>query len=1006
MSQSATIARLNAALEGRYRIKSELGEGGMARVYLADDVRQHRRVAVKVLKPELAEKVAAERFLEEIRTTANLQHPHVLPLFDSGEADGFLFFVMPFIEGESLDVRLKRDGRLPIAEAVRITALIAGALQYAHGQGVIHRDVKPANVMMSGDLPVLADFGISLALRQARDVRLTETGSSVGSALYGSPEQLSGDEIDARADQYSLGCVLYELLVGEPPHAAASMMAILAKRLTTPSTPVRELRDAVPEHVERALARALEMQPGDRFEEVRAFADALADGRSVDAPAHLRAIGNLPRPATSLLGREDALDDVVALLDSKRLVTLLGMGGLGKTRLAVETAARAAANFPDGTWFVDLAAVTDAQAVGHAAAGVFGVTQQAGKTLEQSVVEALAGRRLLLILDNCEHVTGAAAALADALLETCPEIRIVATSREVLSIDGEHVWPVTPLGTDGADTSAVELFVERARAVAPSFALGDQGPIVAEICAELDGIPLAIELAAARVRSLSPRQILDRLGERFRLLTGGSRAPDRQRHQTLRRAVQWSYDLLSDEERAVLNRASVFSGGFTLEATEQVCAGDGVDEFDVVDLLDSLVTKSLLSVSRSDETVRYAALQTIRSFGAEQLEEAGEADAVRRRHGEFFARQSGGVFELWRSPREPEAYEWLDREINNLRDAFHWARENGVVDVAARIASDVGDIGRFRLREEAATWAEEIVEAAREVNHPRLAVLLTWSSSSAWAFGRFDDARRFGEAALALKDDPTYDPFIWAFGDLAFVCLLTGDVEGGLALIREGAEHPTDERDRFILAFCLYLLAITGNGAEALAMMDDALAKVDATGIPASIAVAYGGKGAALEGSDSEAALAAYEHSIRVSRGAGNRFLEMLIAPRIAALQARSGDPAEALEAFERMLVTFGEATDMATLSAWRASLAVLLAKLGHHTAAATLTGSFVSMVDASSVVPEHPEAMAGVRAALGEEAYAQAEARGGAMSLREASNYAIEQVRLGRASITESTSD
>ena len=974
----------------------------MARVYLAHDERHDRPVAVKVMKRELAERVAAERFLGEIRTTANLQHPHILPLFDSGKVDEDLFFVMPFVDGESLRDRLERSGRLPIAEAVRIAGLVAGALDYAHQQEVVHRDVKPANVLMSGDLPVLADFGIALAYREARDGRLTESGASIGSSMYAAPEQLSGDEVDRQADQYSLACMLYELLTGSVPHDAETNMAMLAARLTSAPIPVRQMRAAVPEAVEVALARALSTQPGDRFPDLHAFATALDSGRPTDAPAHLRSIGNLPRPATSLVGRERELDELVGLLESTRFVTLLGMGGLGKTRLAIETAVRASARFPDGTWFVDLAAVADGAAVGHAAAGVFGVTQQPGKTLEQSLVEALGGRRLLMVLDNCEHVTGAAAGLADALLTACPEVKIVATSREILSVDGEHVRPVAPLATDGDDAAAVALFVDRATSVDPSFELGDRGDVVASICERLDGIPLAIELAAARARSLSPDQILERLGERFRLLTGGSRAPDRQRHQTLRHAVQWSYDLLSAPERSVLDRASVFAGGFTLEAAENVCAGGSVDEFDVVDLLDSLVTKSLLTVSREGSSVRYGTLETIRSFGSEMLEEAGEEPDTRRRHGGFFAAESARVFEIWRSPREREAYEWLDLEIHNLRDAFRWAKTNGDVDVAAQIASDVGDVGRFRLTEEAATWAEEIVDAARDVDHRRLTVLLTWSSSSAWAFGRFEEAREFGEEALKLAGDDRYDPFIWAYGDLAFVCLLTGDVEGGLEYIRRGAEHPADRTDRFMMAFCLYLLGITAHTEEALDRMDEAITEVDATGIPMSIAVAYGGKGAALEPTDPVGALEAYEHAVRVAGEAKNRFLEMLIAPRIAALHARSGDPTEALQAFERMLVTFGKATDVATVAAWRASLAVLLARVGRSEAAATLTGTFAGKVDAASVVPEHPETMEPVRAELGEDGWGDATGRGASMSLREASNYAIEEVRLALAEMTE----
>lgn len=1002
MSPGNPVDPLNAALTGRYHLLRELGEGGMATVYLADDLKHERRVALKVLKPGPVEAMGAERFLTEVRTTANLQHPHVLPLFDSGEAGGFLFYVMPFVEGESLQDRLDREGTLPVAEAIRLTTLVASALQYAHDQGIIHRDVKPANIMMSGDLPVMADFGIALPMRQDADERTTKALMGLGTMRYASPEQMLGGDVDPRSDQYSLACVLYELLAGQASHVGPTDRAVLMKKITSAPDPVRSLRPDVPEHVDEAILRALAVEPGDRFPDMRSFAAALRDGGAGSGPRALRAAGNLPAQATSLVGRDLELDEVLAALEGARLITLFGMGGLGKTRLAIEAARRAAPNFPDGAWFVDLAAVTEESAVGHAAAGVFGVTQQPGMSIEQSLVQALGGRRLLLVLDNCEHVTGAAAALAHGILGACPDVKIVATSREALSVSGERVWPVSGLTATDADAPAVQLFAERARAVSPDFEVGADADVIRRICARLDGIPLAIELAAARTRSLSPTQILERLGERFRLLTGGSRAPDAQRHQTLRQAVQWSYDLLTEPERAVLNRASVFAGGFTLEAAERVCAGGDVDEFDVLDRLDSLVGKSLLQVERTDSTVRYGMLETIRSFGAEALAAAGEEAATRGRHATFFADQSDRMFEIWRSPRELAAYEWLDFEINNLRVAFRWALENDAVDVAARIASDVGDVGRFRLREEAAFWAEEIVDRAREVQHRRLAVLLTWCASSAWAFSRFDDAQRFGDEALALRDDPAFDPFIWAYGDLAFVALLQGQIDRALEYIKAGAAHPTDARDRFMLAFQLYLLATTGHTDEALKIADDVVQKTASAGVPMSIAVAYGGKGAALEATDPTAALAFYERSVDVSRESGNRFMEALIAPRIAALHARSGEPATALRGFERMLASFGEATDIASVSAWRAALVVLLAKLGHHEAAATLHGTFAASIDAAGVFPEHPEALERVREGMSADAFEAATRRGAAMSLREASNYAVEQVKRGLASLEE----
>jgi serine/threonine-protein kinase len=278
MSATDALSRLNAALEGRYRIERELGEGGMATVYLAEDLRHHRNVALKVLKPELAAVVGAERFLTEIETTAQLQHPNILPLFDSGEADGFLFYVMPHVEGESLRDRIEREKQLPVDEAVRVAVEVAEALQAAHEHGVVHRDIKPANIMMSRGRPLVADFGIALALSSAGGHRLTETGLSVGTPHYMSPEQATGDRIVGPAsDVYSLGCVLYEMLVGEPPYTGSTAQAVLGRVITSDPESVTSQRRAVPLHVDAVVARALEKLPADRFASAADFARALGE---------------------------------------------------------------------------------------------------------------------------------------------------------------------------------------------------------------------------------------------------------------------------------------------------------------------------------------------------------------------------------------------------------------------------------------------------------------------------------------------------------------------------------------------------------------------------------------------------------------------------------------------------------------------------------------------------------------------------------------------------------
>src|SRR3954463_12382438 len=291
-----TTDQLNSALTGRYTIERELGEGGMATVYLAHDVKHKRKVALKVLKPELGAVLGVERFLSEIQVTANLQHPNLLPLFDSGEADGLLFYVMPFVEGETLRHRIEREKQLPVDEAVRIASAIAGALGYAHRHGVIHRDLKPENILMHEGELLIADFGIALAVSKAGGARITQTGLSLGTPQYMSPEQATGDRaVDARTDVYSLGAVAYEMLTGEAPHSGNTAQAIIAKVLTDKPRSIRLSRDTVPPHVERAVECALAKLPADRFPSARDFADAIV-GKQVAIPAGIITPGSLVAP--------------------------------------------------------------------------------------------------------------------------------------------------------------------------------------------------------------------------------------------------------------------------------------------------------------------------------------------------------------------------------------------------------------------------------------------------------------------------------------------------------------------------------------------------------------------------------------------------------------------------------------------------------------------------------------------------------------------------------------
>ena len=404
--------------------------------------------------------------------------------------------------------------------------------------------------------------------------------------------------------------------------------------------------------------------------------------------------GNLRPQTTSFIGREAEPGEVQEALKAHRLVTLTGVGGVGKTRLATEVEARLVDEFPDGVWLFELAAVTDPAAVPDAVAAVLGITQQPGKSLADSVAAALEGRVRLLVFDNCEHVRDAAADLVEAILAHSATVRVLATSREGLGVADEQLWLVPSLQMRaGIDSAAVSLFVERARSVASRFsvATADEAAAVVEICQRLDGIPLAIELAASRMASMTAIEVRDRLDHRFRLLVGSRRGLER--HHTLRHAVAWSYDHLDDEEKALLQRCAVFAGGFDLQSACAIGGFDGSDDYAVLDLLDALVRKSLLVADRSAGRTRFSMLETIRQFAEEQLVARGEATKVRTAHARYFAGRETDLLALWDSPRQREAYDWFATELANQRTAFRWAADHSDLDVAATIAAHAGLIG-------------------------------------------------------------------------------------------------------------------------------------------------------------------------------------------------------------------------------------------------------------------------------------------------------------------------
>ena len=798
--------RTPLVIEG-YRIDREIGAGGMATVSLAEDLKHHRPVAVKVIKPEMSAAIGPDRFLREIEVTARLNHPNVLPLFDSGVCGEHLYYVMPYVPGGSLRSRLVREGQLPVDEALRLARDVAGALAHAHQHGIVHRDIKPENILLNEGVALVADFGIARALTADpitdadRTMSATAPGAVMGTPQYMSPEQACGGTVDARADIYSLGCVLYEMLAGEPPFVAATPDVLVRMHLTSTPLPISDRRPGVPRAVAHVVTRCLAKLPEDRFATAVLLAEALLRADSTlsltPSPGAAAAIpNNLPRERRHFIGREKELADCARLLSDTRLLTITGIGGCGKTRLALRLAERVLPQFPDGVWRVDLAPLTDASRVTETVAAALGVRQTADEDPLLTLLAGVARKQILVVLDNCEHLLAASAEIADALLRASDGIRIVVTSREGLGIDGERLFALRSLMVPPVEAAgdlhellaveSVQLFLDCAHLAVRDFVLtAGNAAAVAEICRRLDGIPLAIELAAARVRMLSVEQIRAKLDDRFRLLTGGSRTA-MPRHQTLRAALQWSYDQLPPAEQRLFRVLSVFARGWTLEHAALV-ADDSADEFEVLELLGRLIDKSLVVLNRErPDAPRYGLLETVRQYSAERLSEAGESDAARQRHAAAFLALAERAY----TERFVNDEHWaavLEREHDNLRAALELLRDSD----AERYLQLAGSLGwywqeRSRLREGRDHLTRALANSAPDPpRRSRARALWAAAHLSAWQGEAVKGLPWMHEAVRLWRELGDLREVALALEGIGWMQLLSGDDEAARATFEE-----------------------------------------------------------------------------------------------------------------------------------------------------------------------------------------------------------------------------
>jgi non-specific serine/threonine protein kinase len=729
---------------------------------------------------------------------------------------------------------------------------------------------------------------------------------------------------------------------------------------------------------------------------------------------------NLPFQLTSFIGREREIAEVERLLGTTRLLTLTGTGGCGKTRLALEVAARILPKYEDGVWLVELAALSDAGLVAQTVATALAVREAPGQALGDTLAAYLRDRSLLLVLDNCEHLVVACARLAEALLRAAPGLHILATSREPLAVGGETTWRVPSLAVPGIPVpaeperltryEAVRLFVERARSSAPAFGMtSENAPAVARICARLDGIPLAIELAASRVRVLPPEEIAVRLDDRFRLLAHGNRAA-LPRQQTLRALIDWSHDLLDDDERALLRRLSVFGGGFDARAAEAVCAGDGLATAEVLDVLFQLVDKSLVLVEVRDGASHYRLLETIRQYAREKLGEAGEPEHFRDAHLDYYLRFVGEAVPHLRGQSQMAWFNRLISEYDNLLAALEWAKSRGdrvekglqlagglywfwymrgyaaearkcLEELLAQPAASAGEIRRSKARADALTTLSKLAQVRADY-----AAVPSSARESLEIYRQLSD-----KAGISLS-----------LNHLAFSAVNRGDLATARGLYEQSVACGRELDDPEPLAYALwyggYVAYRQEDYAAAEAFGDECLALYRTIGNRSGYALALLGRGmTALEKGDYGTAQGLLDESLAVYRELGSPVLIAGALNQVGVLARRRGDHGRAAEAFRESLEAASRMGSRQNIAVSLGGLAGAAAAGGQAERAARLLGAAEALYETIGVVFTPNERavfdrdVAAARAGLSEESFAAAWADGRQLPLERAIRLALE---------------
>ena len=1053
---------------GNYQLTHLLGRGNFADVYLGQHVHLHTLAAVKVLHGRLTDDDLAN-FSNEARVIAHLRHPHIVQVLDFGVDGATPFLVMDFAPNGNLRQRHPKGSRLPLQIVLSYVRQVADALQFAHEQHLIHRDIKPENMLLGRNNEVLlSDFGIAIMYPGASS---WQTQDTAGTVPYMSPEQLQAHPVPA-SDQYALGIVTYEWLCGERPFNG-TLPEIAIKHSLTPPPSLRELVTTVSPAVEQVIVKALAKNPRQRFERIQDFAQALEEATKT-ASSHWTLpsktpdayYSNLPAPLTPLIGREQEVLAVCALLQRQdvRLVTLTGTGGIGKTRLSLEVASELLRAFSDGVYFIPLASIVDPALVIPTIAHELGMTHRyAGR--QQPVAEhmdylktTLREKRCLLLLDNFEQVVSAAPDMAE-LLTACPHLKMLVTSRAVLHLQGEHAFPVPPLalpeGTsplpviDLTQYSAIALFLQRALAIKPDFDVTTANvQTIVAICRRLDGLPLAIELAAARIKLLPLQALLQRMIRPLAILTGGTQnAPERQ--QTLRNTIAWSYHLLNAVDQQLFRRISVFAGGCTLDAIEALYISYPDRTELVLDGVTSLIDKSLLQQTGQGDEPRLVMLETIREYALEMLSANGEEQMARYAHTAYYLSLAEESERELGGPNQAIWLERLEREHDNLRAAMEWSLKRGEnaaeaerhMELALRLGGALrrfwqmhGHLSEGQIFLERALSASKGIEVSTRARAKALIAAGTLASTqndfdrtetycrqSLALFRELGDqqgialslyllsvvplmkgdsvaARSLTQEALALfREMGDRERIAWSLSTLGFMDAQVGKYDSARSHYEESLAVHRELGDKRGIALTLLRLAqllfVSQGDQEALrSLLDEGLALFTELGEKEGIANCYFLSGElALSQGESAAARLQIETSITLYREIGQRRALAESFAILARVVRAQGEKAAARSIYEESLAIARELNHTPLIASCLEGLADVVSSQGQFRWAAQLLGAAEPLREAIGVpIPlidraNYERQVAAVRSSLGEHDFAASWSEGRAMTPEQA---------------------